>query len=119
MAKAQVILYSAPVNMRLGAEKLAVLASGESGKELTSGDIFVFFNGHRDRCKIIWYDGDDYYTVEKVLDQGTFAPNDKIKISDTAIENFLYDGVVGQTQLLHALRGNVAYIDDARKRQRQ
>lgn len=115
MAKPQVIFYSAPINTRLSPEKLAVLVR-ESGNKLAFGDIYIFFNRQRDRCKVVWHDGDAYCSVEKLLERGTFAPNDKIKISATAIENFLYGGMAGHVELLHALMGNVAYINDARKR---
>lgn len=115
MAEPQVIFSSAPVNMRLSPEKLATSVRF-TGSKLDSGDVFIFFNRQRDRCKIIWHDGEAYCAVEKLLERGTFAPNDKIKISPAAIENLLYGGVTGHAELLHALMGNVAYISDARER---
>ena len=54
------------------------------------------FNRQRDRCKIVRFDVDDYTSVEKMLDTGTFASDDKIEITAAAIKNFLRGGIIGQ-----------------------
>jgi len=109
----QAIFYREPVNLRLSAEKLADFVRW-SGNRLDSGDVFIFFNRRRDRCKIIWHDGEAYCNLEKWLTQGTFAPNDKIKIHQAAVEKCV-NGIAGHTELLHALMGNVIYLDDRRE----
>lgn len=115
MTNARVIFHPTPVNMRLSPEKLATFIK-ESGNSINSGDIYLFFNRERDRCKIVWHDGEGFNTLEKVLQEGRFAANDKIKIKSSAIHNLLYGGIEGQKELLHSLLGNVLYLEDARKR---
>jgi hypothetical protein len=107
-------LHKEPVNIRLTPEKLADHVRW-SGMKLNSGDVFIFFNRSREHCKVIWHDGEAFCTLEKRLDRGSFAPNDKIQLSQAAIENCVYSGLAGQIELLHALMGNVVYLDDARK----
>ncbi|MBZ0187426.1 MAG: IS66 family insertion sequence element accessory protein TnpB [Candidatus Obscuribacterales bacterium] len=114
MKQPQAFLHEEPINFRLSAEKLADLIRW-SGIKLNSGDLFIFFNRKRDRCKIIWHDGEAFCTVEKRLDKGTFAGTDKINLTQKIIDNFFYDGIAGQRELLHALMGNVIYLDDARE----
>lgn len=114
MTRPKAMLYSEQIDFRLSPKKLAESLRW-SGLKLTSGDLFIFFNRKRDRCKVIWHDGNDFCTVEKRLDRGRFAPNDKIKLTQDVIEKCIYEGIPGQIKLLHALMGNVVYLDDARK----
>jgi hypothetical protein len=114
MSKPQAIFYREPVNLRLSAEKLADFVRW-SGNRLDSGDVFIFFNRKRDHCKIIWHDGEAYCNLDKRLARGTFAPTEEIKISPAAVQKCVYGGLLGQRELLHALMGNVSYLDDARK----
>lgn len=108
--------YREPINIRLSAEKLADFVRW-SGSNLNSGDVFIFFNRKRNHCKVIWHDGEAFCTVEKRLERGTFAPNDRIELPQSAIDNYncVYEGIVGQRELLHALLENVIYLDDRRK----
>lgn len=110
----QAIFYREPINVRLSAQKLAEYVRW-SGNRLDSGDVFIFFNRKRDHCKIVWHDGEAYCNLEKRLEKGTFVPSEEIRISQTAVENCVYGGFGGHTELLHALMGNVSYLDDARK----
>lgn len=106
--------YKDPINIRLSPEKLAELVRW-SGTKLNSGDVFIFFNRKRTHCKIIWHDGESFCSLEKRLERGTFAPNNEVKLTQGAVENCVYGGIDGQKELLHALMGNVIYLDDARK----
>ncbi len=106
--------YREPINIRLSPEKLADFVRWP-GSNLNSGDIFIFFNRKRDHCKVIWHDGEGFCSVEKRLEKGTFAPNTKIELPQSTIENCVYEGISGQRELLHALMGNVIYLDDSRK----
>ena len=115
MARARVIFHPFPVNLRLSSEKL-MAAGKEAGSQLNSGDIFIFFNKKRDRCRIVWNDGRCLNDLEKVLQKGSFAPTDKIQIDEDLIDDFVWGGIEGQARLLHALRGNVSYIEDVRDR---
>ncbi|MDZ4834940.1 MAG: IS66 family insertion sequence element accessory protein TnpB [Candidatus Melainabacteria bacterium] len=114
MDQPQAIFYREPINIQLSPEKLADFVRW-SGNKLDSGDVFIFFNRKRDRCKIIWHDGKAFCSLEKRLERGLFAANDKIDLTQSAIENCVYGGIAGQRELLHALMGNVIYLDDSRK----
>lgn len=114
MSAPKAIFYKDPINVRLTPEKLADFVRW-SGTNLDSGDLFLFFNRKRDRCKIVWHDREAFCVLEKQLSKGTFAPNDKIELPQSVIDDCLYGGFAGQRQLLHVLMGNVKYLDDARR----
>jgi len=113
MNRPQALFYKDPINIRLGPEKLADLIRW-SGNKLNSGDVFIFFNRKRDHCKVIWHDGEAFCGLEKRLEKGCFAPNDEIQLTQSTIENCVYGGIFGQKELLHALMGNVIYLDARR-----
>lgn len=117
MLNPRLILYPVAINLRASETKLGTVVK-QLGLTLNSGDIFVFFNSKRDRCKVAWHDGRSFNTIEKLLQTGTFAPNEKIQIKFSVIEHFLDGGIQGQKELLHALHGNVVFIADARDRRK-
>ncbi|MCP4502652.1 MAG: IS66 family insertion sequence element accessory protein TnpB, partial [Deltaproteobacteria bacterium] len=43
------------------------------GQEVTDGEAFVFVNGNRRRCKILWFDGTGLCLLAKRLDVGRFS----------------------------------------------
>jgi hypothetical protein len=115
MIDPRLVLHPFPVNLRVSAENLVALVKN-AGHRLDFGDTFVFFNRKRDRCRIVWRDGRCFSSLEKALQSGTFAPSEKIQIKQSVIDNFVDGGIGGQTELLHALLGNVLYLADARER---
>ena len=114
VSQAKVVFYREPINIRLSAERLADFVKW-SDTTLDSGDIFIFFNRKRDHCKIIWHDGEGYCTVEKRLMEGTFASSDKIAITQATVDRCLSGEFTGQTEILHALMGNIVYLRPGRK----
>ena len=107
-------IYREPVNIRLGAEKLADYVRWSASK-INSGDVFIFFNRKRNHCKVVWRDDLAFSCLEKRLERGNFAPNEEISLSLSAIENCVYGGIAGKKEFLHALMGNVLYMDDHRQ----
>lgn len=118
MNKPTAHFYRDPINMRLSPQKLADFVRW-SGTKLESGDLFIFFNTKRTQCRVVWHDSEILHSLEKRLERGTFAPSNKIKLTQDTIENCLYGGLLGQKELLHALMGNVIYLDDARSKSKQ
>lgn len=117
MREPRIVCYNVPINMRLSAESLGKLVS-EHGHQLNSGDVFIFFNGKRDRCKVVWHDTNGYCSIEKRLESGSFASKENIKISDDALQSLLSGGFLGSGKLMSALhaaaRGKIIHICAAR-----
>ncbi len=114
MERPQAVFYKESINIRLSPEKLADFVRW-SGRELSSGDVFIFFNRKRNRCKVIWHDGEGFCSLEKKLERGSFAPNEEITLTQSVVENCVYGGIAGQREFLHTLMGNVIYLDASRK----
>jgi len=62
--------------MRKGADSLSGLIRNEFGKDPLSGELFVFFNRHRNQIKILLWDHDGFALYQKRLERGTFEVPD-------------------------------------------
>ncbi len=69
----QVFVAVAPVDMRLGFERLAGLAREHIGYDARSGALFVFLGRRRTSLKALFFDGSGLCVLHKRLDRGTFA----------------------------------------------
>ena len=65
--------YPAPADLRKGFDGLSGLVQGELGKDLLSGDCFLFTNRRRTRAKVLVWDGTGLCIYMKRLEQGRFA----------------------------------------------
>lgn len=65
--------FGAPVDLRKGFDGLAALVSESLGHDPLSGDLFVFVNRHRQRAKVLLWDGTGLCIYAKRLEQGRFA----------------------------------------------
>ena len=68
----RIFVYRHVCDMRRGFFSLAGAVS-TMGQEVTDGDAFVFVNGNRRRCKILWFDGTGLCLLAKRLDVGRFS----------------------------------------------
>lgn len=60
------------IDMRLGFDRLAELASSVTGQDALSGHLFLFRSRGGDRLKALYFDRDGYALWYKRLEEGTF-----------------------------------------------
>lgn len=65
-------LYAGPTDMRKGFSGLGGLVRRHIGRELLSGDVFIFINRRRDRIKLLMWDKTGFALYYKQLETGTF-----------------------------------------------
>ena len=61
-----------PVDMRKQHDGLAGVTTSLLGADPLSGQLFVFFNGARNRIKLLWWDRGGFALLYKRLERGTF-----------------------------------------------
>jgi len=86
---------AAPVDMRKGFEGLYGLATQELGRDVLSGDLFLFVGRDRRRCKVLFFDGTGLCLLHKRLSKGRFAAlwrqaeKPQLQMSRTELQLFL------------------------------
>lgn len=71
-AKVRVWLCTSPIDMRLGFDRLAALASQVTDQDPLSGHLFAFHSRRADRLKILLWERDGFVLWYKRLEEGTF-----------------------------------------------
>lgn len=69
----RVFASSAPVDLRKGFDGLFALARDGLGQDPMSGDLYLYVNRHRTRCKVLFWDGTGLCIFQKRLARGRFA----------------------------------------------
>lgn len=69
----RVFAYTRPADLRKGFDGLSGLVAAELGRDVLSGDCFLFCNRTRRRAKVLVWDGTGLCIFSKRLEQGTFA----------------------------------------------
>ena len=59
-------------DMRKSFHGLVGIIESELGQQVESGHLFLFFNGRRDRVKILFFTGDGLMILYRLLERGTF-----------------------------------------------
>jgi transposase len=87
-----------PIDLRLGFDRLAGLASERIGRDARGGALFVFFGKRRTAVKILFHDGSGFCQFYKRLDRGVFRlpeaePGELVvAIEERALDDLL-DGI--------------------------
>lgn len=69
----RVFAYASPVDMRKSYEGLGALVRNELGRDVLSGELYLFTNRRRSRAKVLLFDGTGLCIYMKRLDKGQFA----------------------------------------------
>jgi transposase len=69
----RVFAYGQPCDMRKHYDSLAVIVTGQMGRELLSGDLYLFVGKNRKRAKVLYFDGTGLCLFAKRLEKGRFA----------------------------------------------
>jgi transposase len=69
----QVFASAKPTDLRKSFDTLARLVVEEIGRELASGDMFLFINRSCSRAKVLWWDGSGLCIFQKRLERGRFS----------------------------------------------
>jgi transposase len=94
----KIFIYSQPTDMRCSFHKLSMFAESFMCKDPYSGHLFVFFNRHGDKCKILFWDRTGFCLWYKQLAEGTFeklpSENNKPSIEvDIAKLTWVLEGI--------------------------
>lgn len=68
----EVYLFTRPMDMRCGFDRLAEMAKAEIGRSPLQGGVFVFVSRCRRRVKILAWERDGYWLLYKRLEAGVF-----------------------------------------------
>lgn len=68
-----VYAYARPVDMRKSFDTLAAIVKAELGRDVLSGDVFVFVGKTRRRAKVLYWDGTGLCLFAKRMEKGHFA----------------------------------------------
>jgi len=71
-ARGRIFAYAAPCDMRKGINTLAGLVVA-GGRDVTSGDVYLFVGRNRKTAKCLWFDGYCARLLVSRLDCGRFA----------------------------------------------
>ena len=61
-----------PTDMRKSFDGLTGIVEKDLGRQIESGDLFLFFNRRRDRLKVLFFTGDGAVILYKRLERKTF-----------------------------------------------
>lgn len=65
-------LYNGATNMRKSYNGLTLVVRSELGRSPLNGDVFIFFNKHRNQVKLLLWEKDGFGIYQKRLEKGSF-----------------------------------------------
>jgi transposase len=65
-------IYTKNIDMRKGFDGLSGIVTNELEKNPRDGAVYIFFNGPRDKVKVLLWDKDGYVIYAKRLEKGRF-----------------------------------------------
>lgn len=85
-AGVEVFVALAPIDLRLGFDRLAGLVEEQIGRAARSGALFVFFGKRKTALKILFFDGSGMCLFYKRADRGTFCVPEPPRPNTTSVE---------------------------------
>ena len=70
--KSRIFVYSQPIDMRWGFERLSFLVREEMQKNIDEGDLFLFLGNNRRRLKGLCFDGSGLIVFAKRTEKKSF-----------------------------------------------
>lgn len=112
----KIYLYAKPADMRKSFNGLHAIVAAEFGRDIRTGDVFVFLNRRLDRIKLMHWDRDGLAIWMKRLERGTFqrprCPPDAAQVEMDATDlTLLLSGIE-----LTSVKRRPRYACDAGKR---
>lgn len=97
--KTKIFVYSEPIDMRIGFERLSYLIREEMGKNIDIGDLFLFLGKNRRRLKALRFDGSGLILLTKRMEKkkGFMNVRDlegRLEISHQELELILHGSVL-------------------------
>ena len=103
-------LYSKPTDMRKNFNMLSGIVNNHMGKNLYSGDVFVFVNSANNMMKLLRYEPGGLVIYNNLLDHGRMHLVERVQEGDPTITPFEWH------RLIDTIQG---IIDDPRHRLRR
>lgn len=72
-ATSRIFAYTGVTDFRKGIDGLASICRKEMGQDPLGGSIFLFMNRSRQSIKLLAYDGQGFWVMQKRLSQGKFV----------------------------------------------
>ena len=112
MGNLKIWLYRAPVDMRKSIDGLSIVIADSLNMNPMNSEIFVFYNRHGDKIKILYWDKNGFCLWYKRLEKGKFKiPGIQEEYSMTAEQlRWLLDGLdIGQMTPVEVLHYKEVY----------
>lgn len=98
-ASCRYYLHSGAVDMRKGFDSLCGVVQAQFKMTALSGDVFIFINQHRNRIKLLHWQGDGFAIFHKRLERGTYEIPKQNSASNSIVLTphqlqFILDGIV-------------------------
>lgn len=106
-----IYLYSKKVDFRKQIDGLVTFIEFELGHDVIDGSLFIFINQHKNKMKIIYYDGSGFWMLVKRMEKGKFKNEfeESLKLNELSHRQLKY--------LLEGLKTDEKYIEKSKKKQ--
>jgi len=96
--KSRIYVYSRPIDMRLGFERLSYLVREEMKKNIDEGDLFLFLGNNRRRLKGLCFDGSGLILFSKRTEKKSFMNifdlEDRLELNRSELELLIHGSVL-------------------------